>query len=99
MASEEVKGDRDVDSEAIQIKNLSRNVGESHLRAIFGCYGEISKINIPVYFKCKCFFQSNQFDQYIMLHIKLVKVEGLQLSSSLKHLPLRRQSLIWMEEV
>jgi len=49
--NEDKNGDRPADSQAIKIRNLSRNVAESHLRAIFGCYGEISKVDVPVYFK------------------------------------------------
>jgi RNA-binding protein with serine-rich domain 1 len=60
------KKERDDESEAIHIKNLSRNVGESHLRAIFGCYGDISKVNIPTYFKCMLHFAKNGREQCLI---------------------------------
>jgi hypothetical protein len=36
----------------VVITNLTRNVVESHLRTIFGFYGEIKKIDLPLYGKC-----------------------------------------------
>lgn len=54
---EEKNKNKDDASEAILIKNLSRNVGENHLRAIFGCYGDIDKVDVPIYFKCAYFMK------------------------------------------
>jgi hypothetical protein len=34
------------------ITNLSRNVVETHLKTIFGFYGEIVQIDLPVFGKC-----------------------------------------------
>ena len=34
------------------VSNLTRNVVEDHLRTIFSFYGEISKVELPVYGKC-----------------------------------------------
>lgn len=45
--------DVDVDNKVVQISNLSRNVVESHLSTIFGFYGTIAKIDLPVYVKCE----------------------------------------------
>ena len=36
----------------VVITNLTRNVVESHLRSIFGFYGEIKKVDLPLYGKC-----------------------------------------------
>jgi RNA-binding protein with serine-rich domain 1 len=36
----------------VVITNLTRNVVETHLRVIFGFYGEVVKIDLPTYAKC-----------------------------------------------
>ena len=36
----------------VVITNLTRNVVETHLRVIFGFYGEVVKIDLPMYAKC-----------------------------------------------
>ena len=36
----------------VVITNLTRNVVEGHLRVIFGFYGEVVKIDLPMYAKC-----------------------------------------------
>ena len=36
----------------VVITNLTRNVVEAHLRVIFGFYGEVVKIDLPMYAKC-----------------------------------------------
>ena len=47
-------GSRDnKDAKVIIVTNLTRNVVESHLRTIFGVYGEITKIDLPLFAKCK----------------------------------------------
>lgn len=40
-------------AKVIHVANLTRNVVESHLRAIFGFYGEITKLDLPIYGKCE----------------------------------------------
>jgi RNA-binding protein with serine-rich domain 1 len=40
------------DSKVVIVNNLTRNVVESHLRIIFGFYGEVVKIDLPLYGKC-----------------------------------------------
>ena len=34
------------------VANLTRNVVESHLQTIFGQYGELTKVDLPVFGKC-----------------------------------------------
>jgi len=36
----------------VVVKNLTRNVVEGHLRKVFGYYGEIKKVDLPLYAKC-----------------------------------------------
>jgi len=40
------------DPKVIIVNNLTRNVVESHLKIIFSFYGEIVKIDLPLYGKC-----------------------------------------------
>ena len=57
-------GDADVDMEnggglakshakVVIVTNLTRNVVESHLQVVFGFYGQVTKIDLPVFGKCK----------------------------------------------
>lgn len=40
------------DAKVVVVNNLTRNVVESHLLTIFGFYGEIVKIDVPLFGKC-----------------------------------------------
>jgi RNA-binding protein with serine-rich domain 1 len=40
------------DAKVIAIANLTRNVVEAHLQSVFGFYGEVVKIDLPIYVKC-----------------------------------------------
>ena len=40
-------------AKVVIVTNLTRNVVESHLQTIFGFYGEIVKVDLPVYGKCE----------------------------------------------
>ena len=48
------QSDAKPDAKIIVITNLTRNVVEAHLQAIFGFYGEVIKIDLPTYAKCVC---------------------------------------------
>jgi RNA-binding protein with serine-rich domain 1 len=41
-----------LDAKVIVITNLTRNVVETHLQSVFGFYGEVAKIDLPIYVKC-----------------------------------------------
>jgi len=41
-----------LDAKIIIITNLTRNVVEAHLQSVFGFYGEVVKIDLPIYVKC-----------------------------------------------
>lgn len=43
------------DAKVIIVNNLTRNVVETHLRTVFGFYGEIVKLDLPLFAKCKSF--------------------------------------------
>ena len=40
-------------AKVVIVTHLTRNVVEAHLQTIFGFYGEIAKIDLPVYPKCE----------------------------------------------
>jgi hypothetical protein len=40
------------DAKVVVVTNLTRNVVETHLQSIFGFYGEVVKIELPIYAKC-----------------------------------------------
>jgi RNA-binding protein with serine-rich domain 1 len=40
-------------AKVVVVTNLTRNVVESHLKIIFGFYGEITKIDLPLFGKCE----------------------------------------------
>ena len=41
-----------LDAKVVVISNLTRNVVEAHLQSIFGFYGEVVKVDLPIYVKC-----------------------------------------------
>jgi hypothetical protein len=41
------------DVRVVVLNGLSRNVAQAHLQTIFGFYGEIIKIDLPLYTKCR----------------------------------------------
>ena len=45
-------GDDKKDAKAVVVNGLSRNVAHTHIQTIFGFYGEIVKIDLPLYTKC-----------------------------------------------
>ena len=48
------------DAKVVVVNHLTRNVVEAHLRTIFGFYGKITKVDLPVYGKCL----SNSYQQW-----------------------------------
>jgi len=50
----EKQPDEKPDAKVIVITNLTRNVVETHLQSIFAFYGEVVKIDLPIYVKCVC---------------------------------------------
>lgn len=40
-------------AKVVIITNLTRNVVEAHLQTIFGIYGQIIKIDLPLFGKCE----------------------------------------------
>lgn len=44
--------DDKLDAKVVIVTNLTRNVVESHLQTVFGFYGRILKIDLPLFGKC-----------------------------------------------
>ena len=40
------------DSKVVIVTNLTRNVVQEHIQTIFGFYGEIVKLDLPLFRKC-----------------------------------------------
>jgi len=40
------------DAKVVVVNNLTRNVLESHLLTVFGFYGNVLKIDVPLFGKC-----------------------------------------------
>jgi hypothetical protein len=45
-------------AKVVVITNLTRNVVQEHLKIVFGHYGEIAQVDLPVYGRCA--FRSSQ---------------------------------------
>jgi hypothetical protein len=43
------------DAKVVIVTNLTRNVVQEHLQTIFGFYGEITKLDLPLFGKCENF--------------------------------------------
>lgn len=39
-------------AKVVVVTNLTRNVVETHLRVIFGFYGDLQRVDVPVFGKC-----------------------------------------------
>lgn len=81
------------------VTNLSRNVVESHLQTIFGFYGEITKIDLPLFGKCEsCLHITAKMSIAANEPNQLVKIEAKRRWSTLTRHPLTKQRRIWMED-
>ena len=45
-------------AKVVIVTNLTRNVVESHLKTIFGFYGDIVKVDLPLFAKCAYYIHS-----------------------------------------
>lgn len=65
------------DAKVVVITNLTRNVVEAHLQSVFGFYGEVVKIDLPIYVKCAY----QQHSTSTPFHLRTVVVFSLILTS------------------
>lgn len=49
-------GTNNPDSKVVIVTNLTKNVVQEHLQTIFGFYGEIVKLDLPLFGKCAHLF-------------------------------------------
>ncbi|TFL05889.1 hypothetical protein BDV98DRAFT_239486 [Pterulicium gracile] len=95
---EEISGDTK-DAKVVIITNLTRNVVETHLRTIFGFYGEISKIDLPLYAnsgqnrgKAALEYIDSESAHKAAAHMEGGNVDGATLKVELSNLPVRSRS-------
>lgn len=64
-------------AKVVIVTNLSRNVVEAHLQTIFGFYGQITKIDLPIFGKCRLdILMLRKNCLLIRIYLQLVKTEG-----------------------
>lgn len=51
-------GTKNTNAKVVIVTNLTRNVVQMHLRTIFGFYGKIVKVDLPLYAQCERLFVS-----------------------------------------
>ncbi|KAK1228918.1 hypothetical protein PQX77_008076 [Marasmius sp. AFHP31] len=93
------KADAKPDAKVVIITNLTRNVVEGHLRTIFGFYGQIMKIDLPVYGKsgqnrgkAALEFAAPAEAHKAASHMNGGQVDGAILKVELSDLPVRSRS-------
>ena len=74
MDKQSVSEDK-LDAKVVVINNLTRNVVEAHLQSVFGFYGEVVKIDLPIYVKCAYHMPPSPFP----FHVGTVVVFSLSL--------------------
>ncbi|TFK27056.1 hypothetical protein FA15DRAFT_679241 [Coprinopsis marcescibilis] len=86
-------------AKVIIVNNLTRNVAEIHLRTIFGFYGEISKIDLPLYGKsgqnkgkAALEFADASSAHRAASHMDGGQLDGAALKVELSDLPIRNRS-------
>jgi hypothetical protein len=58
------------------VLNLTRSVADAHLRAIFGLYGEIRKIDLPLHAKCTSFLRGQSVLLTLFIYSEAKSREG-----------------------
>jgi len=55
-------------AKVVIVTHLTRNVVESHLKTVFGFYGQINKIDLPVFGKCAFGYLHDVLRSYVDLY-------------------------------
>uniref|UniRef100_A0A0W0FC59 RRM domain-containing protein n=1 Tax=Moniliophthora roreri TaxID=221103 RepID=A0A0W0FC59_MONRR len=91
--------DEKPDAKVIIVTNLTRNVVETHLRTIFGFYGQITKIDLPVFGKsgqnrgkAALEFEAPAMAHKAASHMNGGQLDGAVLKVELSDLPVRSRS-------
>ena len=69
------------DSKVVIVTNLTRNVVQEHLQTIFGPYGEIVKLDLPLFGKCASEISTFLYSNVCLgahAFMQLVKTEARQ---------------------
>lgn len=82
-------------AKVVVVTNLTRNICEAHLHAVFGFYGSISKVDLPIYPKCTFRPHYPLFVLLILLS-KLAKPEAKQLWNISPPNQQKKPWTIWM---
>jgi RNA-binding protein with serine-rich domain 1 len=92
-------GDDKKDAKAVVVNGLSRNVAHTHLQTIFGFYGEIVKIDLPLYTKsgqnrgkAALEYGDPLSAQKAVSHMNGGQLDGLILKVELSDVPIRPRS-------
>ncbi|KAF6762739.1 hypothetical protein DFP72DRAFT_876791 [Ephemerocybe angulata] len=87
------------DAKVVVVTNLTRNVVESHLQTVFGFYGEISKIDLPLFGnsgqnrgKAALEYLETLSARKAVSHMNGGQLDGATLKVELSDLPIRRRS-------
>ncbi|KAF9221916.1 hypothetical protein BS17DRAFT_687603, partial [Gyrodon lividus] len=91
--------DEKKDVKVVVVNGLSRNVAQTHLQTIFGLYGEIAKIDLPLYTKsgqnrgkAALEYVDTASAQKAVSHMNGGQLDGLVLKVELSDLPIRARS-------
>ncbi|KAG8218425.1 hypothetical protein J3R82DRAFT_4050 [Butyriboletus roseoflavus] len=92
-------GDDKKDTKIVVVNGLSRNVVHTHLQTIFGFYGEIIKIDLPLYTKsgqnrgkAALEYADPSAAQKAVSHMNGGQLDGLVLKVELSDVPIRTRS-------
>ncbi|KAI6034057.1 hypothetical protein BKA83DRAFT_4184315, partial [Pisolithus microcarpus] len=80
------------DMKVVVVNGLSRNVVQSHLQTIFGFYGEIVKVDLPLYSKSGQNRGKAALEYAAVSHMNGGQLDGLVLKVELSNLPIRARS-------
>ena len=83
-------------AKVVVVTNLTRNVVEAHLRAIFGSYGEVQKVDLPVFGKCALLLFCSTYQRLSNLDTQRDKIGAEQLWNTRLLRRRTKQLHIWM---
>ncbi|KAK7061516.1 RNA-binding domain-containing protein [Favolaschia claudopus] len=99
MEGDEKSGTTQATAKVVIINNLSRNVVETHLKTIFGFYGEIVQIDLPLYAKsgqnrgkAALEYADPPSAQKAASHMNGGQIDGAVVKVELSDLPVRSRS-------
>ncbi|KAF8450767.1 hypothetical protein L210DRAFT_3322852, partial [Boletus edulis BED1] len=92
-------GDDRKDAKVVLVNGLSRSVAQTHIQTIFGFYGEIVKIDLPLFTKsgqnrgkAALEYADPLSAQRAVSHMNGGQLDGLMLKVEISDLPIRARS-------